>query len=120
MAIDAINSEEKAKLIKLVDEGCSVLQEVDDLKGGLKDTVKAIAEELDIKPAVLKKAIAKQTIEKILKTDFPFPLLRNQCSIETNWLCIASNDLVLNTPSERADCICLIDCCNSSRISITL
>ncbi len=58
MAIDAINPEEKAKLIQLVDEGCSVLQEVDDLKGGLKDTVKAIAEELDIKPAVLNKAIS--------------------------------------------------------------
>jgi transposase-like protein len=58
MAIDAINPEEKAKLIQLVDEGCSVLQEVDDLKGGLRDTVKAIAEEIDVKPSVLNKAIS--------------------------------------------------------------
>ena len=58
MAIDAINSEEKAKLIQLVDEGCSVLQEVDDLKGGLRDTVKAITEEIDVKPSVLNKAIS--------------------------------------------------------------
>lgn len=58
MAIDSINSEEKAKLIQLVDEGCSVLQEVDDLKGGLRDTVKAIAEEIDVKPSVLTKAIS--------------------------------------------------------------
>ena len=58
MSLDTISSEEKAKLKQLVDEGCSVLQEVDDLKGGLKDTVKAIAEELDIKPAVLNKAIS--------------------------------------------------------------
>ena len=58
MSLDSISSEEKAKLKQLIDEGCSVLQEVDDLKGGLKDTVKAIAEELDIKPAVLNKAIS--------------------------------------------------------------
>lgn len=58
MSLDNISSEEKAKLKQLVDEGCSVLQEVDDLKGGLRDTVKAIAEELEIKPAVLNKAIS--------------------------------------------------------------
>lgn len=57
MSLDNISSEEKAKLTQLVTEGCSVLQEIDDLKGGLKDTVKSIAEELDIKPAVLNKAI---------------------------------------------------------------
>ena len=33
------------------------MQEVDDLNGGLKDTVKAIAEEMQIKPTVLSKAI---------------------------------------------------------------
>ena len=58
MSLDNISPEEKAKLKQLVDEGCSVLQEVDDLKGGLRDTVKAIAEELEIKPAVLNKAIS--------------------------------------------------------------
>lgn len=58
MSLENISSEEKAKLKQLVDEGCSVLQEVDDLKGGLRDTVKAIAEELEIKPAVLNKAIS--------------------------------------------------------------
>ena len=51
------SSEEKAKLTQLINEGLSVLQEVDDLNGGLDDTVKAIAEEMQIKPAVLKKAI---------------------------------------------------------------
>ena len=49
MSIDAINEEEKAKLIQLVNEGCLVLQEVEDLKGGLRDTVRAIAEENGIK-----------------------------------------------------------------------
>ena len=33
MSIDAINEEEKAKLIQLVNEGCLVLQECEDLKG---------------------------------------------------------------------------------------
>ena len=34
-----------------------VLHEIDDLNAGLNDTIKAIAEELEIKPAILKKAI---------------------------------------------------------------
>jgi len=50
--------EEKAKLISVINEGSKVLQEVDDLKGGLRDTIKSIAEELDIKPALLTKAIS--------------------------------------------------------------
>ena len=49
--------EEKAKLTRLVQEGVTVLQEVEDLQTGLKDTVKAVAEELDIKPALINKAI---------------------------------------------------------------
>jgi hypothetical protein len=49
--------EEKAKLKHLMSEGMSVLSEVEALNGGLKDTVKAIAEEMDIKPAVLNRAI---------------------------------------------------------------
>ena len=51
------NSEEKAKLTQLVNEGLTVKQEVDDLNIGLNDTVKAIAEEMQIKPNVLKKAV---------------------------------------------------------------
>ena len=49
--------EEKAKLTQLINEGLTVLQEVDDLNEGLNDTVKAIAEEMQIKPSVLKKAV---------------------------------------------------------------
>ena len=51
------SSEQKAKLTQLVNEGIQVMQEVEDLTAGLNDTVKAIAEELEIKPAILKKAI---------------------------------------------------------------
>lgn len=49
--------DEKAKLERLVQEGVGVLQEVDTLQEGLKDTVKAIAEELNVKPALINKAI---------------------------------------------------------------
>jgi len=51
------NTEEKAKLVSLVNEGISVLQEIDTLNGGLNDTIKAIAEDMEIKPSVLKKAV---------------------------------------------------------------
>ena len=53
----AYGPEEKAKLEKLINEGSLVLREVEDLQAGLKDTVKAVAEELQIKPAVINKAI---------------------------------------------------------------
>jgi transposase-like protein len=49
--------EEKAKLERIVREGVTVMQEVEDLQTGLKDTVKAVAEELDVKPALINKAI---------------------------------------------------------------
>ena len=49
--------EEKAKLERLVNEGATVMREIEDLSTGLKETVKAVAEELDIKPAMINKAI---------------------------------------------------------------
>jgi len=49
--------EEKAKLERLVREGVTVLQEIEDLNAGLKDTVKAVAEELNVKPSLINKAI---------------------------------------------------------------
>ena len=57
MSSRTYGAEEKAKLERLVNEGVTVLQEVEDLQTGLKDTVKAVAEELDIKPALINKAI---------------------------------------------------------------
>jgi predicted RNA polymerase sigma factor len=49
--------EEKTKLERLISEGSTVLREVEDLQEGLKETVKAVAEELQIKPSVINKAI---------------------------------------------------------------
>tara|TARA_R110001606_G_scaffold350398_1_gene500536 strand:+ start:174 stop:437 length:264 start_codon:yes stop_codon:yes gene_type:complete len=51
------NEEEKARLKKLIDEGMQVTYEVETLKEGLRETVKAIAEEMELKPGVLNKAI---------------------------------------------------------------
>ena len=49
--------EEKAKLERLISEGSNVLRELEDLQEGLKETVKAVAEELQIKPSIINKAI---------------------------------------------------------------
>ena len=51
------NDEERNKLKTLIKEAISVHMEVETLSGGLKDTVKAIADEMQIKPAVLNRAI---------------------------------------------------------------
>ena len=51
------NGDQKIKLTQIINEGMQVMHEIDTLQGGLTDTVKAIEEELEIKPAVLKKAI---------------------------------------------------------------
>lgn len=49
--------EERAKLERLIKEGSNVLREMEDLREGLKETVKAVAEELDVKPSIINKAI---------------------------------------------------------------
>lgn len=48
---------EKAKIRQIVAEGVTVMQEISDLTEGLNDTIKAVAEELEVKPSVIKKAI---------------------------------------------------------------
>ena len=51
------NGEAKIKLTQLINEGMTVLHEIDTFNGGLSDTVKAVAEDLEIKASTLKKAI---------------------------------------------------------------
>lgn len=61
------NDDEKQKIKEIVKEGVSVTLDINSLKEGLNDTVKDVAEELDIKPTLLKKAIriaAKSEQEK--------------------------------------------------------
>ena len=57
MSTKNFNAEQTKKLNQVINEGMTVMHEIETLTGGLNDTVKAIAEELDIKPNVLKKAI---------------------------------------------------------------
>lgn len=57
MASRMFSGEQKSKLVQIVNEGIAIHQEIEDLSAGLNDTIKAIAEELEIKPAILKKAI---------------------------------------------------------------
>jgi len=51
------SAEERTKLKQLMSESMSVMTEVEVLTGGLNDTISAIAEEMNIKPNLLKKAI---------------------------------------------------------------
>lgn len=53
----SFKAEDITRLKQLIMDGCTVLQEVEDLQQGLNETIKAIAEELELKPAQLKKAI---------------------------------------------------------------
>jgi hypothetical protein len=57
MDAPTFSSEQKAKLTAIVNEGMQVMHEVETLNAGLSDTIKAIAEEMNIKPNILKKAI---------------------------------------------------------------
>lgn len=57
MSNRTFSAEQKIKLTQLVNEGMAVLHEIDTLQGGLTDTIKAVAEEMEVKPALLKKAI---------------------------------------------------------------
>lgn len=53
----AFGEPEKAKIRQIVAEGMTVMTEIQDLQAGLSETIAAIAEELEVKPSVIKKAI---------------------------------------------------------------
>ena len=63
------SNEQKNKLTQIINEGISVMSEIEDLNAGLSDTVKAIAEEMEIKPATLKKAIKIAQKSKLGETN---------------------------------------------------
>jgi transposase-like protein len=71
------SSEQKLKLTQLVNEGMQVMNEVETLNGGLSDTIKAVAEELEVKPSVLKKAIRVAYKAEFSKTQQEQELLEN-------------------------------------------
>ena len=51
------NGNAKIKLMQLFNDSQTTMREIEDLTGGLNDTIKAVAEELEIKPALLKRAV---------------------------------------------------------------
>lgn len=53
----SFRQEDIVRIKQLVKEGCQVMQEIEDLNEGLKETVKAIADEIQVKPSQLNKAI---------------------------------------------------------------
>ena len=50
-------AEDVKRLDQLVKDGVTIEQEIEDLREGLNDTIKSIAEEIGVKPAQLKKVI---------------------------------------------------------------
>jgi hypothetical protein len=52
-----LTQEEKVVLRKVIEEGENVLSQVQQMKDDLREDVKAVAENLEIKPALINKAI---------------------------------------------------------------
>ena len=57
MSIESMSSADNAKLRHVVEEGLKVTQQIKDLREGLRDTVKAVAEEFELEPKVINKTI---------------------------------------------------------------
>jgi hypothetical protein len=57
MSIGSLSESDKIKVKELINQGVAVTRDVETLKEGLKETVDTIAAELEIKKAVLNKAI---------------------------------------------------------------
>lgn len=57
MTLGVLSATDKARVQALINSGIDVMREIATLKEGLKDSVGAVAEEMDVKPAVLNRAI---------------------------------------------------------------
>jgi hypothetical protein len=57
MSDRVFTAEQQVKLTQILNEGSQVMHEIETLSGGLNDTIKAVAEEMELKPSILKKAI---------------------------------------------------------------
>lgn len=66
MSLNQLSQDDQRKLKDFMDAGERELQEIADRKDALKDLTKNLAEHLDVKPAVLSKALSaafKNSIE---------------------------------------------------------
>jgi DNA-binding SARP family transcriptional activator len=61
-SLESVSPDDKRKLDSFMAAAQKQLQEIDDIRGGLKDMTKALAEELGVKPKELR--IAAQTAFK--------------------------------------------------------
>lgn len=80
------NSEEQTRLKQLIKDGCTVNTEIADLREGLSETVKAIAKEMEIKPAILNKAISvahRNTFEDESDNFDALETILNTCGLVT-------------------------------------
>lgn len=57
MSLPTLSQNDIQKLKQTIDEGVQVEHDINDMKEGLKEQVKSICEELDLKPALVNKAI---------------------------------------------------------------
>jgi hypothetical protein len=57
MSDRVFTAEQTMKLTQILNEGSQVMHEIETLTGGLNDTIKAVAEEMELKPSILKKAV---------------------------------------------------------------
>jgi hypothetical protein len=71
------SNDQKLKLTQLINEGMQIMNEVETLNSGLSDTIKAVAEEMNIKSTVLKKAIRTAHKMEFGKTQKEQELLEN-------------------------------------------
>jgi DNA-binding MarR family transcriptional regulator len=69
MSSRSFTGDAKIKLSQIINEGIQVMAEVETLNAGLSETIKAVAEELEIKPAILKKAIRIASKSKLIETN---------------------------------------------------
>ena len=69
MSQRTFNGDAKIKLTQLVNEGMATMHEIETLNEGLSDTIKAVAEELEIKPSLLKKAVRTAYKAKLGETN---------------------------------------------------
>jgi hypothetical protein len=55
--LGSVSPDDKRKFDKFMSDGLKVLQEIEDLKGGLRDTTKSLAEEFGLPPSKLTGAL---------------------------------------------------------------
>lgn len=75
--IEQLSADDKVKLNQFFEAGVGQLQEIEDIKGSLKDLAKARAEELNVKPALLMKALRVHFKSSLADAEEEMEVVRN-------------------------------------------